>query len=287
MATLKEIKTRIGTVQNTLKITSAMKVVSSAKLHQAQNASAAFSLYKEGIINLVDILVNDTTSNLISPYTTAHKSKQHATIVAFASDGSLCGAFNSNAISHFSKVYDRVKEEGYAEITVYPIGTKMMQAATKAGCNLCKDYRAIASKLNYEKSTEFARHLCEQYLSGKTDTIILIYSHFKSMGKQIPSEMTLLPMIEYENKAVEDKNRFIKEPQNLVLYQKLIEKQLYTQLHSVIIDNTMSEQASRSVAMHTATDEAEKLLDELTLTYNKLRQKSITDELSLLAQSEY
>ncbi len=287
MATLKEIKTRIGSVQNTLKITSAMKMVSSAKLHQAQNAAVSFKLYDDAVNSLVGTLRSDTPYELTSVFTDSHEVKQHATIVAFASDSSLCGAFNTLSIHNFTKEFEKMQHSGYTDITVYPVGEKMVQAATKAGYTLCKDYSTLSSKFSYEKTSALATHLTELYASGRTDNVAIVYSHFKSIGKQIPTHITLLPISQFENKAVEFKNSFIREPQASDLYHQLLTKLISTRLHSILIDSIMAEQAARSVAMQIATDEAEKLLNELTLTYNKLRQKAITDELSLLAQSDY
>lgn len=289
MASLKEIKTRIASVQNTLKITSAMKVVASAKLHRVQMVSTNFEQYSQLLKAIAASLYQGSELSVTSPLTFSHEEDRAAAVVAISSDSSLCGAFNHNVIRQLEHQMEQLKKVGFASIKVYTVGEKITQAAIKAGYDVCSDFRSIASKPDYQKTSELAGILMKLYLDEKADRVCVVYNHFKSMGKQIPQQKTLIPFTLSELGVKGDNNdkntEYICEPALSQLLEEMTPSVFKVFLHELILDSITAEHAARTVAMQTATDNADDLLDELSLTYNKTRQKAITDELSDITQS--
>lgn len=179
MASLKEIKNRIGSVKSTKKITSAMKMIASSKLHKAQNAISNFLPYQQKLdVILTNLLSSDTSYE--SPFIQKRETKRVA-IVGFASNSSLCGAYNSNVIKEFSTVYTNKKEEvGAGNILVYPIGKKLADALKKQGIAAQGDYRDMADKPTFLAVQDLAKELIKKYIDGEIDEVILIYHHFIS-----------------------------------------------------------------------------------------------------------
>lgn len=289
MASLKEIKTRIASVQNTLKITSAMKVVASAKLHRVQMVSSNFEQYSELLKAIAASLYRGSEVSVTSELTFTHENDNNAVVVAISSDSSLCGAFNHNVFRQLTHQMEQLQRVGYASIKVYTIGEKITQSAVKAGYDVCRDYISLASKPDYEATSEFAEFLMKLYLEEKADRVSIVYNHFKSMGKQIPQQKILLPfsLLELGVKAdsKDEMAEYICEPELTELLSKMTPEIFKVFLHELILDSATAEHAARTVAMQTATDNADDLLDELSLTYNKTRQKAITDELSDITQT--
>ena len=288
MPSLKEIKGRIGSVQSTLKITSAMKLVASAKLRKAQQTIEGMRPYERKLQGMLDHLVA-SGAQVSGEYTRtpsageAHKLR--IALVAFASNSSLCGAFNANAVR---LALETIRSYGDADITVYSIGRKMADSMRKAGLPSPENYQQLADKPSYAPAAELAEKLMEDFQEGRLDRIDLVYNHFVSSGKQVPIRETLLPMTgvlssgaegEVEKTDVE----YILEPSASELLEDLLPKSLRLKFYTALLDSHASEHAARTVAMQTATDNGEDLLQELTLQYNKSRQQKITSEILDLA----
>ena len=285
MPSLKEIKGRIGSVQSTLKITSAMKLVASAKLRKAQQTIEGMRPYERKLQGMLDHLVA-SGAKLSGEYTRTpaeDAAGQRIALVAFASNSSLCGAFNANAVR---LTLETIRSYGEADVTVYSIGRKMADAMRKAGKPSPADYQKLADKPSYAPAAELAEQLMEDFLAGRLDRIDLVYNHFVSSGKQVPVRETLLPMTSVISSGAEvEKSEidYILEPSASALLSDLVPKSLRLKFYTALLDSNASEHAARTVAMQTATDNGEDLLQELTLQYNKSRQQKITSEILDLA----
>ena len=285
MPSLKEKKGRIGSVQSTLKITSAMKLVASAKLRKAQQTIEGMRPYERKLQGMLDHLVA-SGAKLSGEYTRTpaeDAAGQRIALVAFASNSSLCGAFNANAVR---LTLETIRSYGEADVTVYSIGRKMADAMRKAGKPSPADYQKLADKPSYSPAAELAEKLMEEFLAGRLDRIDLVYNHFVSSGKQVPVRETLLPMTSVISSGAEvEKSEidYILEPSASALLADLVPKSLRLKFYTALLDSNASEHAARTVAMQTATDNGEDLLQELTLQYNKSRQQKITSEILDLA----
>lgn len=275
MAALQEIKGRIASVQSTLKITSAMKMVASAKLHKTQSAAEALAAYSSRMAGMMTTLYISAEGKCDSELTTPHQVCKSVTVVALSSDMSLCGGFNSAAIRMLDNTLQRLKAEGVEQITIIPIGEKMRVAATNSGF--------IVKRVEVGTLADF---LIEQYISGRTDEVLFIYHHFRSIGRQEPKEEQLLPFVLQPTQAEPEMIDYIFEPKPMDMLCKVVPYCIRTRVQSIMLDNAASEHAARMVAMQTATDNAQELLDTLRLTYNKRRQQAITDELADITPSE-
>ena len=302
MPSLKEIKGRIGSVQSTLKITSAMKLVASAKLRKAQQTIEGMRPYERKLQGMLDHLVASgaklSGEYTRTPATGPDAPGQRIALVAFASNSSLCGAFNANAVR---LTLETLRSYGDADVTVYSIGRKMADAMRKAGKPSPADYQKLADKPSYAPAAELAEKLMEEFLAGRLDRIDLVYNHFVSSGKQVPVRETLLPMeisplaslgrndketvisSGAEGEVEKSDVDYILEPSASALLADLVPKSLRLKFYTALLDSNASEHAARTVAMQTATDNGEDLLQELTLQYNKSRQQKITSEILDLA----
>ena len=284
MPSLKEIKGRIGSVKSTLKITSAMKLVASAKLRKAQQTIEGMRPYERKLQGMLDHLIASgakmSGEYTRTPATGENAPRQRVALVAFASNSSLCGAFNANA---FRLATEAVRSYGNADVTVYSIGRKMADAMRKCGHPSPEDYQKLADKPSYAPATELAEKLMDDFREGRLDRVELVYNHFVSSGKQVPVRETLLPMGEIAGVAKESGIDYILEPSASELLEDLLPKSLKLKFYTALLDSNASEHAARTVAMQTATDNGEDLLQEITLQYNKSRQQKITSEILDLA----
>ena len=289
MPSLKEIKGRIGSVQSTLKITSAMKLVASAKLRKAQQTIEGMRPYERKLLGMLDHLVASgaklSGEYTRTPATGPDAPGQRIALVAFASNSSLCGAFNANAVR---LTLETIRSYGDADVTVYSIGRKMADSMRKAGHPSPADYQKLADKPSYAPAAELAEKLMDDFLAGRLDRIDLVYNHFVSSGKQVPVRETLLPMSSAissgaEGEVEKSEIDYILEPSASALLADLLPKSLRLKFYTALLDSNASEHAARTVAMQTATDNGEDLLQELTLQYNKSRQQKITSEILDLA----
>lgn len=312
MPSLKEIKNRIASVNSTRKITSAMKMVASSKLHHAQVMIENMLPYESLLEHILKAFLA-SEADASSVYTEGRKVKRVA-LVVYSSNSSLCGGFNANVIKLMQQVADEYRHLGKDSVVVYPIGRKVAEKAAKLGLKIEGDYTEMADKPNVKDCINLSRELGRRFVDGEIDKVELIYHHFKSAGSQILTRKTYLPIDltgelnrdherdlssnvatreaqEYlrkkgnaptkasvaEAKPLND--NFIVEPDMDTVLTLLIPKMAHLMLYTALLDSNASEHAARMVAMQTATDNADELLRDLNLQYNKSRQQAITNEL--------
>lgn len=289
MASLKEVKTRINSVKSTRKITSAMKMVASAKLHKAQGAIENMLPYQK---KLNKILTNFLSADLPieSPYVQEREVKRVA-IVVFSSNTSLCGAFNANVIKMMMQTIGEFRTLGQDNILIFPVGKKVDEAAKRMGFKPQEVSSTLSDKPTYQEAAELAHRLMDLYVAGEVDRVEIIYHHFKSMGVQILLRETYLPInltnvVSEEGRENEEEvqeneiaNDYIIEPNAEELIASLIPTVLSQKIFTAAVDSNASEHAARTLAMQVATDNANELIQDLTKQYNKSRQQAITNEL--------
>ena len=313
MPSLKEIKGRIASVNSTRKITSAMKMVASSKLHHAQVAIQNLLPYEELLEHILkSFLAAEAEAQTIFDQVRPVK---RAALVVFTSNSSLCGGFNANTIKLMLHAVDEYDQTiGRDNVEIYPIGRKVYEKAQKLGLKVQGEFSALADKPNVQQCIEIAMELGKKFADGEIDKVELIYHHFKSAGSQILTRKTFLP-IDVESELQADHERdltsvvatkesqeylkkrgeretsreqeevkplndnFIVEPDMDIVLSQLLPKLAHLSLYTALLDSNASEHAARMVAMQTATDNADELLRELNLQYNKSRQQAITNEL--------
>lgn len=280
MATLKEVKGRIQSVSNTLKITSAMKLVASAKLRKAQAAITGMLPYQH---QLGIMLSHLTSSGGVSSAYGAERPPRRVALVCFSSHSSLCGGFNANAIRQALETLARCQASGAESVTVYSIGKKMADAMRKAGYPSPGDYSALLDRPSYEGAAALGRELMEGFAEGRFDRVILVYNHFKSTASQVVTDEVFLPLAMPAEPAPAGasgpETDYILEPDRQTVVDALLPQVLLLKIYTVLLDTCAAEHAARTIAMQTATDNGEDLLQELRLAYNKGRQQKITEEL--------
>ncbi|MBO4434722.1 MAG: ATP synthase F1 subunit gamma [Bacteroidales bacterium] len=277
MATLREIKGRISSVRSTLKITSAMKLVSSSKLRRAQLAIEAMRPYQRQMDGILQALLE---AGARIPEAEV-KADAPLAIVAISSNSSLCGGFNSAVIAKVKAVL-----ADNPDALVYSAGRKVADAMRKIGKPSPENLNALSEKPAYGPASDLAARLMEDFADGRISGVLLVYSHFVSAARQVPVAERLLPadiVISSEGEAEVEKSDFIVEPSAQEMMADLFPKSIKLKLYTAFLDSAASEHAARTVAMQTATDNGENLLAELTLIYNKTRQQKITTEILDLA----
>ncbi|SFC62577.1 ATP synthase F1 subunit gamma [Algibacter lectus] len=274
MANLKEIRNRISSVSSTMQITSAMKMVSAAKLKKAQDAITAMRPYSDKLTELLQSLSATLDADSGSAYATQREVKK-VLIVTITSNRGLAGAFNSNII----KEVTRMTSETYAnqEVSYLAIGKKGNDAFKKTN-NVIDNKSAIYDDLTFDNVSEIAEMLMDKFIAGEFDKIDIIYNKFKNAATQIVTTEQFLPIVPVEGEAANTSD-YVFEPSKLEIVEQLIPKSLKTQLYKGIRDSFASEHGARMTAMHKATDNATELRDQLKLTYNKARQAAITNEI--------
>ncbi len=312
MPSLKEIKTRIASVNNTRKITSAMKMVASSKLHHAQTAIQNMLPYENMLEHILkSFLISVPEVQTI--YNVERPALRRVALVVFSSNSSLCGGFNSNVIKKMLQAIDEYHSQGVKDVVVYPVGRKVAEKVKKLGIPFEGPFLELADKPNAQGCTQIASELMGKYAKGEIDKVELVFHHFKSAGSQILLRRTLLPIdINTELGALNDRDLssnmvtakaqeylrkkgqdlsgrevqgrvinddFIVEPDLRTVLSSLIPKLLHLMVYTALLDSNASEHAARMVAMQTATDNADEILRDLNLQYNKSRQQAITSEL--------
>lgn len=347
MPSLKEIKGRINSISSTLAITSAMKMVAAAKLQKAQMAIQNMLPYERRLYSMLLDLMGamnisaaasedgsvrgsgsaergfDQSGDRLSlsnrqdmagmdgAYSLmAQREVRKVAIVAFASNSSLCGAFNSNVIREATAVINEYRASGLgdADITVYSVGRKMAEAMKKLGFPSPADFTKMSDSPSYDAASALAQELFDGFVSGRFDKVELVYNHYKSTSSQPTTRQTYLPLSladatadiqvgkitdsasePYADKVAEPVVRqnspttetpdLIVEPSKEELIATLLPKVVRLRVFTTLLDSTAAEHAARTVAMQLATDNGNDLLQELTLEYNKGRQQKITSEI--------
>ena len=276
MANLKEIRNRITSIKSTMQITSAMKMVSAAKLKKAQDAITAMRPYSSKLSELLQNLSATLDSDAGGVYSTQREVSK-VLVVAITSNRGLCGGFNSSITKQVLKTV----EEKYSavEVDLFTIGKKGGDLLSKQ-LNIAGTKNDIYDDLTFDNVAAIAQELMNLYAEGAYDKIDIIYNQFKNAATQIPQVEQFLPIKPIEGGDPNAVNSdYIFEPSKLEIVEALIPKSLKTQLYKSIRDSFASEHGARMTAMHKATDNAKELRDELLLTYNKARQAAITNEI--------
>lgn len=277
MPSLKEIKSRIQSVKSTQKITSAMKMVSSAKLSKAERAVNGFLPYKNGMNHILQNFLNNEVE-LPSVYAQIRDVKKVAVLV-FASNSSLCGSYNANLIKRMHQSVATHRDVRKEDVLIFPVGKKAVQACKKAELNVYAEYENIANYPTYEATSELANTIMDLFVRGEIDRVKMIYFHYASKGSQQLQAETFLPMSLKYNEAGSYQSDYIVEPSREELMEELIPTVLRLRVYAAALEAHASEHAARTMAMQMATDNAADLLQELSLQYNKSRQQAITNEL--------
>lgn len=317
MASLREIKHRIASVKRTQKITEAMQRVSSAKLHKAQSALGDMLPYEERLHYMLLTFIHEERylyehgyprgmhSLRQTPFAIA-RPIQNVAIIFMASDSGLCGSYNANMEKKLHEVLQEYAHLSPQNITLYPVGHKMLEAAQKTGCSVCDQFTHLMAKPDYQSCESLSRRLGIGYMRGRVDKAELIFYHFKNMAVQILQRDTFLP---FQSELVKSSNpsfgrepkgkqgviipqeypmeelnpeyfeNYIIEPSRQELIDSLLPKVLRFQIYRTVLDANASEHAARTMAMKAASENAQDLIRELSLQYNKSRQQAITSEI--------
>lgn len=285
MATLRELKTRIGSVASTEKITGAMKMISSAKVHQNEQSLRRLQPFKDQIKSVMGHILAtglEFNSPLIEP-----REVKRAAVVVYGSDDGLCGAYNVNIAKGLLLTLDEIRRNNGddVEIDLYAVGQKMAKAVRKIkGMKLNVIVtEGVDSKMKGDKVTEFTTMLRDRFTAGEVDLVKVVYMRYFSMSRQRLTTDTLFPVsveaVSEEASKVDASQLYIFEPDANSIFNEVLPMFVLSTMQEITIENRSSEQAARVMAMQSANDNAHKLLDQLQLEYNKLRQQSITTEL--------
>jgi F-type H+-transporting ATPase subunit gamma len=281
MSSLKEIKGRISSVKSTQKITSAMKMVASAKLRKAQYQIDCFLPYQHKLNEMLNAFLSSVTdfdSNLAEI-----REVKRVAIVVLSSNSSLCGAFNSNVLRLLKETLNKYKHLNGDAIEIYAIGKKIEEHVRKMTLpfQVKGGYTGLMDKPCFEGAKQVADALIQDFLHHKIDKVELLYNHYKSTALQVTTAEPYLPVhltgAKPANTAV--RTDYIIEPDKNTVLQSLIPKSLHGKIYAILLDSAAAEQAARVVAMQIATDNALEILEDLTIQYNKQRQQAITNEL--------
>ncbi|MFY7743656.1 MAG: ATP synthase F1 subunit gamma [Flavobacterium sp.] len=273
MANLKEIRNRISSVQSTMQITSAMKMVSAAKLKKAQDAITAMRPYAEKLTEILQSLSASMEGEVGGSFT-AQREVKKVLIVAITSNRGLCGAFNTNVIKQVKVLVDSYNGK---QVDVFAIGKKGNDVLSKTS-NVIANKSEVFDALTFENVAAISELLTQKFISGDYDKIEIVYNQFKNAATQIVQTEQFLPLAPVVGSAVVNSD-YIFEPTKEEIVLTLIPKSLKTQLYKAIRDSFASEHGARMTAMHKATDNATALRNQLKLTYNKARQAAITNEI--------
>lgn len=283
MATLRELKGRIGSVASSEKITGAMKMISSAKMHKAEHALKRQLPFRKQIETIIGNLLS-ADAEFSSPLLDARDVKRVG-VVVFGSDDGLCGAYNVNVFKHLLvklAQYRREYGEG-VEVEVIPVGSKITKAVNKLNLKgvTVKIVEGVDSKTSGDGVKNFIAQLQQRFIVGEFDKVDTLYMSFKSVSRQVLASDQLLPVVQESFTSVEASSSrpYIFEPDASTIFTNVLPLFLLSTMQEIFTENRASEQAARVMAMQSANDNAKKLLEQLRLEYNKLRQQSITNEL--------
>jgi F-type H+-transporting ATPase subunit gamma len=285
MATLRELKGRIGSVASSEKITGAMKMISSAKMHKAELSLKRLLPFRSQIESIIGNLLT-ADADFTSPLTETREVR-NVSIVVFGSDDGLCGAYNVNIFKQLRARMAALREKFGSDVTfdIYPVGAKMVKIVGKmkdASLRTVRVEPQVDSKTTGDGVKIFCEKLQRRFLASETDRVELLYMKFLSAGRQRPQSDALLPVTEDTFRGADVKEQcrpYIFEPDANTIFRSVLPMFLMAVTQEVFTENRASEQAARVMAMQSANDNAKKLLEQLRLEYNKLRQQSITTEL--------
>jgi len=278
MANLKEIRNRIVSVSSTMQITSAMKMVSAAKLKKAQDAITSMRPYASKLNNLIQNLSSSLEPEMNSPFVSVRE-KNSILLVVITSNRGLCGAFNSNVIKKTRQLVEEFSNKKVSLITIGKKGSEILGKKDK----IISTHDYIFDDLNYKKADEISKEIMDGFIKELYDEVILVYNRFKNAATQIVETETFLPIEENIEENSDEKSLkspdYIFEPNQFEIVNELLPKALSIKFFKALRDSFASEHGARMTAMHKATDNATELRDQLKLTYNKARQAAITNEI--------
>lgn len=275
MANLKEIRNRIASVSSTMQITSAMKMVSAAKLKKAQDAITAMRPYSDKLTELIQGLSASADTDQPNPYTVVRQ-EEKILLVAITSNRGLCGAFNTNVIKETLRLSKEEFEGKTVELVT--IGKKGSDILSKS-LPFKSSHDDVFDDLTFDKTAKVAESIMEAFAGSEYDKVALIYNRFKNAATQLITIEPFLPIVSQSSEEETSNGDYIFEPSQAEIINELLPKSLKTQLFKAIRDSLASEHGARMTAMHKATDNATELRDQLKLTYNKARQAAITNEI--------
>ena len=276
MPNLKEIKSRITSVKSTIQITSAMKMVSAAKLKKAQDAIIQLRPYSNKLTEIMSSVSSASEDSSQNKYSEVREVSK-ILLVPITSNRGLCGGFNANIIKKTIEIEKELNSK--SELTILSIGKKSSEFFKKNKYNVHSTHDDVFQDVNYEDVSKIAELILKDFANQKFDKVILVYNQFKNAATQIVIQEDFLPLNKTQSENSQEAVDYIYEPGKDEILNELIPKSLKTQLFKAILDSNASEHGARMTAMHKATDNATELKNELTLSYNKARQAAITGEI--------
>lgn len=286
MASLKEIRARILSVNSTKKITSAMKMVSAAKLHKSEENTLRFIPYKQKLTDMLTQYLGNIEPGSVSIPLAEKREVKRAAIVCISSNSGLCGVFNSSVNKLLNEAISNYQAKNVA-ISIYPIGKKIADYVNKLGYPVSTDYNYICDKPTYEEACKVVQPLVEAYINQEIDELVVLYNHHKNAAVQVPTHEVLLPLSTEITASAEtltstDKGAnliYITEPDIPTVINQLVPNVVRMRFYAAVLDSTTAEHGARTTAMQTASDNASKMIETITQQYNRVRQEVITNEL--------
>lgn len=286
MANLKEVRTRIESVNSTKQITSAMKMVAASKLRKSQNAIMALRPYAEKFSEIMERISSQQseTGNNVSAYAES-RPVERVLIVPLSSNKGLCGVFNANVIRSTTNLIHEEYQTQYDnnKVDILCVGSKVEESLKFKKYPVMGNENHILDNLTYENAVLLAEKLMAYYAEKKYDRIVFVYNQFKNAATQMLVHEQFLPIVSRHDDNVQQTSQseidYIFQPNKEDIYNEMLPKSLKMQVYKILLDSFASEQGARMISMTQATDNATELLKELNLTYNKARQSAITNEL--------
>lgn len=284
MASLKEIRARILSVNSTKKITSAMKMVSAAKLHKSEENTLRFIPYKQKLTDILTQYLSNIEPGTVQIPLAEKREVKRASIVCISSNSGLCGVFNSNVNKLLNEAINKYQAQNVS-VSIYPIGKKISDYVRKLGYPVTIDCNDLCDKPSYEQACTVIQPLVQQYLNQEIDELILLYNHHKNAASQIPTNEVLLPLSTEVTEPVQGLNKdnqnllYITEPNVETVINQLVPNVIRMRFYAAIMDSTTAEHGARTTAMQVASDNASKMIETITQQYNRARQEVITNEL--------
>ncbi|MEE1174635.1 MAG: ATP synthase F1 subunit gamma [Paludibacteraceae bacterium] len=284
MASLKEIRARILSVNSTKKITSAMKMVSAAKLHKSEENTLRFIPYKQKLTDILTQYLSNIEPGTVQIPLAEKREVKRASIVCISSNSGLCGVFNSNVNKLLNEAISKYQAQNVS-VSIYPIGKKISDYVRKLGYPVTIDCNDLCDKPSYEQACTVIQPLVQQYLNQEIDELILLYNHHKNAASQIPTNEVLLPLSTEVTEPVQGLNKdnqnllYITEPNVETVINQLVPNVIRMRFYAAIMDSTTAEHGARTTAMQVASDNASKMIETITQQYNRARQEVITNEL--------
>ncbi|MDR1792743.1 MAG: ATP synthase F1 subunit gamma [Bacteroidales bacterium] len=279
MANLKEIRIRLASVQSTQKITGAMKMVSAAKLRKAQTAIQRLRPYSRKMTEILGNLATDASDD--NPLS-VNRGNEKVVLIAIASNKGLCGGFNSAVLKKIQHLLtnDYAEQVAKGTLQMITIGKRVSEFVQNKKIPALANYDALLESVSFEKTAQIAEELMQKFIAKEIDTVQIIYNEFKNAATQTLTVEQFLPIVPMTDKQqTVTATDYIYEPDKATLFAELLPKAMKLRLFKCLLDSLASEHGARMTAMHKATENANELTKQLNLTYNKLRQSAITNEI--------